>query len=536
MKWLLLVLISTLAFGVRLVGLGSYPAGFTPDEAAFGYNAYSLLHTGQDEWGTPFWQLPFTSLRSFGDYKLPLYAFLAVPSVAIFGLNEAATRLPHVFLGALAIPLVYLLAHKLFGRYPQVAYLAALLLAISPWHLPLSRGAFEANLVTFFLSLSLVLFFSRRPLLTSFFLALSLYSYHTPRLIVPVILTTLLVFFRPPKIAIALITFVLLALPAAFSLARYNARSADLSIFNPADGWQAMASRRLAAIQSGQPAWLARLQHNKLTATLPVFFHNYFSYFTPKFLFQTGAGEATYGLIPGRGVLYLIELPFLLTFIYLLIKKPHKYFYLLLLLLLIAPVPAALAKGAGYAANRTAPMILPLVLMSAIGAGFWVKKFGRPFFLLLLLFLCLSFSRFAKTYVRLSPVVSPPAMGYGFSQAVAEVIRLAPDFTQVRFSRTLSEPHIYLAFYSRFSPRDYQLASISWREFETLGFKFLDQYDGYRLGKYRFGDLNFDQPASSPTLFVGRPRDFPPSVTPKATYLYPDSTPAIVLVENQLYN
>src|SRR3989344_3219053 len=64
------------------------PPGFTADEAAFGYNAYSLLQTGKDEYGL---RLPLR-LKSFGDYKLPLYAYLSAPIIKVFGLNEISIR------------------------------------------------------------------------------------------------------------------------------------------------------------------------------------------------------------------------------------------------------------------------------------------------------------------------------------------------------------------------------------------------------------------------------------------------------------
>ena len=46
-----LLLIITLAILLRLTLLSSVPVGFNDDEAAFGYNAYSILKTGRDEWG-----------------------------------------------------------------------------------------------------------------------------------------------------------------------------------------------------------------------------------------------------------------------------------------------------------------------------------------------------------------------------------------------------------------------------------------------------------------------------------------------------
>lgn len=70
-KTLYLFLIIFLAFSLRFYKLGSVPAGFFSDEAAVGYNAYSLLKTGKDEFGKPW---PFLFI-SFGEGKLPLYIY-----------------------------------------------------------------------------------------------------------------------------------------------------------------------------------------------------------------------------------------------------------------------------------------------------------------------------------------------------------------------------------------------------------------------------------------------------------------------------
>src|SRR5256885_940381 len=90
--WISLTLVAILGLGLllRVVWLSSFPAGFNADEAAIGYNAYSLLQTGKDDYGTPF-PLAF---KSFGDFKPGLYFYFVWPFVAIFGLNELAVRLP----------------------------------------------------------------------------------------------------------------------------------------------------------------------------------------------------------------------------------------------------------------------------------------------------------------------------------------------------------------------------------------------------------------------------------------------------------
>ena len=55
-NWHRLVIIGCIALAImlRFWKLGTIPEGFHPDEAAYGYNAYSILKTGKDEYRAPF--------------------------------------------------------------------------------------------------------------------------------------------------------------------------------------------------------------------------------------------------------------------------------------------------------------------------------------------------------------------------------------------------------------------------------------------------------------------------------------------------
>src|SRR5260221_3091030 len=107
-KWLIIGIV-LLGFLLRALSISNHPVGFTPDEASFGYDAYSILKTGRDQWG----QAMPSVFKSFGDDKLPAYTYLVVPFVATFGLNETAVRLPNAILGTLAIVVVYLLVFEM---------------------------------------------------------------------------------------------------------------------------------------------------------------------------------------------------------------------------------------------------------------------------------------------------------------------------------------------------------------------------------------------------------------------------------------
>src|SRR3990170_4035307 len=107
---LILLLIIIIGAGLRLFWLQKSPPSLNWDEAALGYNAYSLLKTGKDEYG---FKLPVT-FRSFDDYKPPLYPYVTVPFVATFGLNELSVRLPSALSGVSVIVAVFFIASHLF--------------------------------------------------------------------------------------------------------------------------------------------------------------------------------------------------------------------------------------------------------------------------------------------------------------------------------------------------------------------------------------------------------------------------------------
>src|SRR3989344_3529076 len=68
-----------------------------------------------------------------------------------------AVRLPAALVGVLTILVVFFLASELTGS-KKIAFWSAFLLAINPWHIQLSRTAFEGGIGVFFFSLGLLFF------------------------------------------------------------------------------------------------------------------------------------------------------------------------------------------------------------------------------------------------------------------------------------------------------------------------------------------------------------------------------------------
>ena len=118
-KKIILIFIFLIAFILRFWDLGSNPPSLDWDEASLGYNAYSILKTGKDEYGN---FLPL-SIRSFGDYKPPLYTYLTTIPVAIFGLNEFSTRFISALFGTFTVIVGYFLVKQLFPNKSPTFYL-----------------------------------------------------------------------------------------------------------------------------------------------------------------------------------------------------------------------------------------------------------------------------------------------------------------------------------------------------------------------------------------------------------------------------
>jgi len=132
---IILIIIVILAAFLRFYQLGNNPPSLTWDEVAWGYNAYSLGIDGRDEFGR---FLPFNYLESFGDFKPPMYAYLDIIPIKIFGLNEFAVRFPSALFGLLTVLITYFLTKRIFfdSKSKELyALFSALFLAISPWHI-----------------------------------------------------------------------------------------------------------------------------------------------------------------------------------------------------------------------------------------------------------------------------------------------------------------------------------------------------------------------------------------------------------------
>ena len=530
-----------LAFLLRVLWLDNFPPGFTPDEASFGYDAYSILKTGRDQWGNP---MPLV-LKSFGDFKAPLYSYLAVPTVAVFGLTKFAVRLPNALLGTFAVLATYLLVKEMFKK-ARVGLLAGFLLVVSPWHTMLSRGAFEANLTSFFMPLGLYFFLKGLKknsyfVLSAVVFGLNLFTYHSAKLLTPFVVFACLWFFRTEVKKVSkghlvifssvLAIFLLLGFVTMFQGG--GSRVSEVNIFNTALGPATQA--RAALLSNGAPAWVARFVHNKYFVGVRMAAGNYFSYFSPQFLFSSGAAETTYGMFPGRGALFWLELPLLLAFLVHFRKLfSVKAVKVLLVWLLVSPMPAALTSGSGYAANRAAGMLPVIHIFSALGILFFAnrervsKLVYKVVFVASFVFLYF----FLEGYFLVAPRVIAQGMLYGNLEVAEWLSENIGKNEKVIVSRGLSEPQIYIAFAKKIDPELFQNASKRW-DYKANGVNWVDQIPIYQLANFTFKNIELDLDINEAHYLVGKPSEFGDKLAKLISFSYPSGEEAVVIVRGK---
>ncbi|MGA2503346.1 MAG: glycosyltransferase family 39 protein [Anaerolineales bacterium] len=183
---LVFTLILLLGIFARVWQYGTLPPGLNQDEASIGVEAYDLLHFGVDRNGQSF---PVNFI-SWGNGMDALYGYVLIPFV-FFGLSPMSVRLPSLLAGVLTLPLIYWIGKRSFGR--KFGLLAMFLLAISPWHILMSRWGINENILPFILALGFAcLLRSTREnhwfIAAVIFFGLSLYAYGATYVAVPILL------------------------------------------------------------------------------------------------------------------------------------------------------------------------------------------------------------------------------------------------------------------------------------------------------------------------------------------------------------
>lgn len=509
---------------IRFWNISSIPTGLNRDEASIGYTAYSLLLTHRDEYGT---FLPL-SIKSFGDWKLPLYIYLDLLPVRFLSLSELSVRLPSFLFGTLTIPLVYFVVNELFQNKKNAKLLgliSALLFTLSPWGIHFSRVASEANISVFFISFALFLFLKglKSPLFLFFsalFFALTLYTYHGNHVFTPIFVFGLLIILIQRGVKRkALLLFLLPFLMVSFVIYKETLFSADktkISGLTPfSDAYIIYEKITLPRLDHSFPqSIITRVMHNKVTFFVGRFIEGYVRSFSSEFLFIRGGGNLQHN-IPNFGNLYMWEAPFIILGIYLLFKKEMKWRFFLLFWLLVSPIPAAITKDAPHSARMLSFLPLPHIL-SAIGfveciSLFKQKTVQKGVTVLGAIFLIVNFGLYLDRYLVHFPKVSEASWGGGYKELISSLSEVSADYSEVIMDRPNYSPYIYFLFYQKTDPAKFQKEVIRYPE-DKEGFQHVKQ-----LGNLTFKRLDWAEDILIPNrLLVSWAESTPHTATKSA--------------------
>jgi len=435
-------------FWVRIYRLDQVPSGFFGDEASIGYNAYSILHTGKDEYSV-FFPIFY---RAFGEFKNPVEMYSTIPSIFLFGLNEFAVRFVSVIYGVIGIFAIYLLTKELFknnANQVYVALLAAFFLAISPWHIHFSRAPMEGFMAYVFFTIFGLYFFLKAQYQAKFllfaivFFVLALYSYFPARIFIPLFCIGLFLlyyrFFLENK-KITLISFLLLIIliiPFVYNLFFSEAglaRWKQVNIFSQPPKNQSVSGHII---------------------------HNYFSHFTVDYLFLKGDIDMPGQFIMrhsirGMGELYLFQLPLIfLGIFYFLTKNNKKSLSILFLWIVFYPTGNMFTFETSVQATRAIIGVVPFQILSAAGVlfilslikGNFMKIIAANIFLLVILF---SFKNYLYRYFILYSSYSSDFWGwqYGPRDIIHYFAHEQNTYDDEVLQPDFNAPYIFFKFYA----------------------------------------------------------------------------------------
>lgn len=400
----LILALIVLAIGLRFYRLGEIPYGFTWDEAAITYNAWSVSLSGSDEHNTA-WPLSF---KSFGDYKAPGLVYFLAGLYRLFGLHPMWIRWVSALAGAASI----------FGAYRLTKSLtAALLLAVSAYAIALSRVGFEANVALALVVWGMYFWLNQKKAwMGAILLAISTYTYHSAKIVVP--LLVILSFWFGAKSKKGFFIFGGLVLPLAYdAIFGMGATRAQTLMFSPAG-----------------------------------IITNVGLHLSPQFLVLGKDAINLRHLVPGFGIMYWVEaLLFMGGFLGAIWRRDKQQIFWVFWWL-IGLLPSLLSADAPHAL-RSAIILPAQVALAAYGFGLLNRiRWGQTVAITLLVIQVLLFS---KTYFGAYATESALAFQYGYQEAVETGAKLGKAAQRVYFTDAYEQPYVYILLYRQLKPSDF---------------------------------------------------------------------------------
>ncbi|OGY46186.1 MAG: hypothetical protein A2840_02500 [Candidatus Buchananbacteria bacterium RIFCSPHIGHO2_01_FULL_47_11b] len=427
---LIFCVILLIAAALRLYKLGTIPISMYIDEIAIGVDAKSIAQTGRDMHGHS-WLTPM--FLSYGDYKLPVYIWMAAASVKIFGATEFAVRLPSAVAGVLTVFLIYFISVELFEKRKDRVWIglaSAAVTAVLPWSVLFSRTGFEGHVGQMFLLLSILfaLYARKRPLFMAWSAivgALAVYTYFSVRFVFPVVLLASFIVsakkFESKYIfrgVLGLVVFFLLLVPLVRSPYYAPSNAFRLSASSILDNTQRVVYSNVLRAQDHE-AWYSRIFHHRELYFLKDLITHYAAHFDLSYLFISGDVNLRHST--GKtGVMLITFAPLFFAGLYVCARKEQKIGIFLAVWYLIALLPASVPNEVPHAL-RSINGLSVVALLCGLGtvelyAFFNKKHFGKIILGILVLAILSNIFVFLHDYTAHYPTRSADAWSYGKRQ------------------------------------------------------------------------------------------------------------------------
>ncbi len=471
----ILFFIFIVALLIRTVSLETLPLGFHRDEVMNGYVGRYILENGEDLYGNTW---PILYFDNFGDYPNVVPMYVSGLSTLILGNTKFAVRFPIALFGALTVfPLYGLIVHLFKKRW--LGLVGAGFLAITPWHIVLSRATAEGITAGFvFMSaLWLVITGLKSGKMWKSVLAIGLFAltyllYPSYRIFIPMVWVFLpfLAPTRKTKLSLAIITVLFFALTFGISQTDWGrGRFEQTSVFASNQTVDAMTQRFVFGSGS-DPVWLTRIFHNKAVVGSREILNQYTSYFSGDFLLGRGGLPMRYH-IPDNGLLFYAVVILLLLLLVprdivkrlgvtvaedgVLKQSTRHVFAFMILLLLLAPLPSALTRDDVPNVHRSALMsilyIFPVVYAFAVVSGWRVKKLWNVSVVIFIVILaCIELVYFTRMYTTHADAFQAIHRHDDINQVIGIVLD-----EENNFDRVLLPEHQQMALQYLFAKGDY---------------------------------------------------------------------------------
>lgn len=452
--WLIaLIVVFGVGFFLRLAWLGEYE--LHSQEALLGYRGKLLSNSLVDETGR---KLPLI-FTSFEGYQWFLPSYLVALSVKIFGLNEFAVHLPFAFFGCLGLVAFFGLCRYFFPKNKWLAIWVALVLALSPTLIFLSR---TSSYITLFLNLAFLGFW-------------------------------LFLFFKKRKAfkAISILLLVAFLLMIFAVLGYWQTLNWQQDLFYKRLGFftnpaiiNSINRMRGENLRAGSPL-LGKLFYNKTFYGVQLI-KVFFDHLKPNFYFLTGDRNPSHGL-SNFGPILTVFLPLFLVGVYCLFKdkKLKNLKWILVAWFLLGMIPSVL--------NHPSPDQEKLVLIYpvfAILVGYVASRLKKYQLTIFSFLLVLNFGFVVYDFIYKEPIRAQTDWQYGIKELADRVGPCQGEFEKIFITDRYS-PDIgsQLLFYFDY-PIDQLWQGTNLEKGKIVYRQWINQIDNIKIGQFDNWEIN----------------------------------------------